>query len=82
MYTPVQVAEILQVNKRTVYDLIKSGRIIAKKLGKVYRIPQSSLTFASVGIDDDLYRAQQEDLRNIGMVNEAISEYRTEKKST
>lgn len=35
-YTPEQVADILQLNKNTVYDLIKRGEIIAKKLGKVY----------------------------------------------
>ena len=39
VYTPEQVAEILQLSKKTVYELIGKGEIVAKKIGKVYRIP-------------------------------------------
>ena len=38
-YTPEQTAEILQLSKNTIYGLISKGEIIAKKVGKVYRIP-------------------------------------------
>ncbi|MGB6882185.1 MAG: helix-turn-helix domain-containing protein, partial [Microgenomates group bacterium] len=34
-YTPEQVAEILQLSKNTVYELINRGEIIAKRIGKV-----------------------------------------------
>ena len=45
VYTPDQVAQILQLSTNTVYDLINRGEIIAKKIGKVYRIPANSLSF-------------------------------------
>lgn len=48
-YTPEQVAEMLQLSKNTVYDLISRGEIVAKKIGKVYRIPRSSLSFILLG---------------------------------
>ena len=63
VYTPDQVAQILQLNKNTVYELIKKGEIIAKKIGRVFRIPTASLSFALTGLDEDLYRAQKEDLK-------------------
>lgn len=76
VYTPEQVAEILQLSKNTVYDLIGRGEIIAKKIGKVYRIPQSSLSFVFTGLDEDLYKAQQEDLKNIPKIEKALSKVR------
>ena len=63
VYTPDQVAQILQLNKNTVYELIKKGEIIAKKIGRVFRIPAMSLSFALTGLDEDLYRAEKEDLK-------------------
>ncbi|MBI3069914.1 MAG: helix-turn-helix domain-containing protein [Candidatus Levybacteria bacterium] len=48
-YTPQQVAEMLQLSKNTVYQLISRGEIVAKKIGKVYRIPQNSLSFIFTG---------------------------------
>ena len=65
VYTPEQVAEMLQLNKNTVYDLIGRGEILAKKYGKVYRIPTSSLSFMFTGLDFDLYQAEQADLVNL-----------------
>lgn len=76
-YTPGEVAEILQLSKNTVYELISRGEIIAKKIGKVYRIPPSSLSFVFTGLDYDLFRAQQEDLANIDKVQNAISKARS-----
>src|SRR3989304_9385043 len=58
-YTPEQVAEILQLSKNTIYDLISRGEIIAKKIGKVYRIPAASLSFVFTGLDEDLQRAEK-----------------------
>lgn len=63
VYTPDQVAQILQLNKNTVYKLIKKGEIIAKKVGKVFRIPAVSLSFVLTGLDEDLYRAEKKDLK-------------------
>jgi len=57
VYTPEQVADILQLSKKTVYELIAKGEIVAKKIGKVYRIPASSISFVFTGLDIDLYKA-------------------------
>jgi len=76
VYTPEQVANILQLSKSTVYGLIKRGEIIAKKIGKVYRIPLSSLSFIYTGLDCDLYQAQNKDLQNIKKVQKEITKVR------
>lgn len=75
-YTPEQVAEILQLSKNTVYELINRGEVIAKKIGKVYRIPQSSISFVFTGMDEDILRAQRRDEMNLKKVNKAIREVR------
>ena len=72
VYTPEQVAQMLQLSKNTVYELIQRGEIIAKKLGKVYRIPQSSLSFIFTGLDNDLYQAEQIDLKNIKVIQQEL----------
>lgn len=77
VYTPEQVAEILQLSKNTIYDLIARGEIVAKKIGKVYRIPASSIAFAFTGLDGDLYKAEREDLKNINKVHKAIKKIRS-----
>ncbi len=76
-YTPVEVAEILQLNKNTVYDLIRRGEIIAKRFGSVYRIPAKSIYFAFTGLDYDIYQAEQEDLKNIEKIQKTIKELRS-----
>lgn len=68
VYTPEQVADILQLSKNTVYELIKRGEIVAKKVGKAYRVPASSISFVFTGLDYDLYQAQEEDERNLKKV--------------
>ena len=75
-YTPKQVAEFLQLSKNTVYDLIDRGEIPAKKFGKVYRIPPSSLSFALTGLDYDLYKAEQEDKKNLKEIEKNLTEVR------
>jgi excisionase family DNA binding protein len=76
VYTPEQVAEMLQLSKNTVYSLIDKGEIVAKRLGKVYRIPESSLSFMASGLDADLLAAQQVDEKSLGKVESAIRDVR------
>lgn len=75
-YTPDQVAEIFQLSKNTVYGLINRGEVIAKKIGKVYRIPQSSISFVFTGMDKDIMKAQQKDEMALKKVCKTISEVR------
>lgn len=77
-YTPEQVAEMLQLSKNTVYDLIARGEIVAKKFGKVYRIPAVSLSFLFTGMDEDIYTAQLEDEKNLNTVQEVVQNVRKE----
>ena len=76
VYTPEQVARMLQLSKNTVYSLISRGEIIAKKIGKVYRIPESSLSFIFTGLDYDLYKAEGEDLKKLSGVTKALKKVR------
>ena len=76
VYTPEQVAKILQLSKNTVYELINRGEIIAKKIGKVYRIPKSSLSFAFTGLDEDILKAQMEDEKNLEKFEASLSDAR------
>lgn len=78
MYTPEQAAGMLQLSQNTVYELIKRGEIVAKKIGRVYRIPTQSLSFALTGLDDDLYQAEQEDRKNLPRVNALLKEVRAD----
>ena len=80
-YTPEQVAEILQLSKNTIYDLISRGEIVAKKIGKVYRIPASSISFVFTGLDYDLYKAEKEDLKELSRIQEEIGKIRVRAKS-
>jgi len=41
--TPEQAAEYLQVNRETIYRYIRDGKLVASRLGKVYRIPKRSV---------------------------------------
>ena len=46
LLTPSEVSDILKVNYRKVLDLILLGKLEAIKIGRQYRIPESSiLTF-------------------------------------
>lgn len=75
-YTPEQVADMLQLSKNTIYELIGRGEIIAKKIGKVYRIPASSISFVFTGLDYDLYKAEKEDLKELSSVQTEIAKVR------
>lgn len=76
-YTPEQAARILQLSKNTVYDLINRGEIVAKKIGKVYRIPAASLSFVFTGLDYDLYKAQKQDVKKIPTIQKEIAKVRS-----
>ncbi len=76
VYTPEQVAGMLQLSKNTVYELINRGEIVAKKIGRVYRIPASSISFVFTGLDYDLYKAQREDLKELSKIQEEIAKVR------
>lgn len=75
-YTPKQVAAMLQLSKNTVYELINRGEIIAKKLGKVYRIPRSSISFLFTGLDSDLYLAERSDKKNLKRIENELKKVR------
>lgn len=81
VYTPEQVADILQLSKNTVYDLIQRGEIIAKKIGKVYRVPASSISFVFTGLDYDLFLAEKEDQRNLPKIQSELSKVRSKLKN-
>jgi len=78
VYTPDQVAQILQLNKNTVYELIKRGEIIAKKIGRVFRIPIASMSFSLTGLDSDLYQAEKQDLRFQPQIRQELKRARRE----
>src|SRR3990172_10180588 len=43
LMTPEQVAEYLQLNKDTVYRLIRDRRLAAARIGRNYRVPKEEL---------------------------------------
>lgn len=79
VFTPEQVAQMLQLSKNTVYGLINRGEIVAKKIGNVYRIPARSISFIFTGLDWDLYEAQKEDERWLRDIEDAIVSARAAK---
>ena len=76
-YTPEQTAKILQLSKNTIYELIAKGEIIAKRIGKVYRIPAKSLSFVATGLDNDLFEADSNDQNSLKLVQKEIAAIRT-----
>ncbi|MDQ3098870.1 MAG: helix-turn-helix domain-containing protein [bacterium] len=51
LYTPEEVADLLQVSKNLVYELIASKEIYAKKVGRVYRIPAAAVDYFTHNLD-------------------------------
>jgi len=78
-YTPEQVADMLQLSKNTVYELISRGEIVAKKIGKLYRIPAASLSFIFTGVDYDLYQAEAKDRKNLSIIEREITKARAKR---
>jgi excisionase family DNA binding protein len=79
IFTPEQVAEILQLSKNSVYQLIKEGEIVAKKYGNVYRIPKSSLSFLFTGLDQDLLQKEAIDLKVMEDIHATLASIRQSK---
>ncbi len=67
---------MLQLSKNTVYDLIGRGEIVAKRIGKVYRIPASSVAFVFTGLDYDLYAAEQKDALALPKIHQELRKVR------
>ena len=42
-YTLAEVAKILRVHPNTVHRMINSGRLLAARIDRVYRIPESAI---------------------------------------
>lgn len=76
VYTPDQVARLLQLSTNTVYELISRGEIVAKKIGRVYRVPANSISFALTGLDYDLYQAEQVDKKSLDRVEKELGQVR------
>jgi excisionase family DNA binding protein len=50
LYSIEEIAEILKVTQRTIYNHIKKGSLKAIKIGKYWRVKQSDLEqFLSIG---------------------------------
>ncbi len=43
MYTPIEVAKIFKVTRKTIYNWIESGKIKPIKIGNVIRIPKEEV---------------------------------------
>ena len=80
VFTPEQVAAILKLSKGTVYQLIKRGEILAKRLGNTFRIPRRSIAFAFEGLDADISDAEKEDLKALPVIQSTLKAVRHAKK--
>lgn len=50
VYTLDEVADILKVTKRTLYNYVKEGKLTAVKMGKYWRVSEENLqAFISIG---------------------------------
>ena len=52
VYTIDEVADLLQVTRRTVYNYIKSGKLKARKIGKYWRVTSKALEELLAPADD------------------------------
>lgn len=43
VYTPKQLAELLQVSEQVIADELKSGRLVGFRVGRQWRITESSV---------------------------------------
>lgn len=77
-YTPEDISKIFQLSKNTIYDLISRGEIVAKKIGNVYRIPSSSISFVHTGLDQDLYLMENQDRKNLSEIHKVLQDVRSQ----
>lgn len=53
VYTLEEIAEILHVTRRTLYNYVKDGKLKAIKLGRVWRVTEDALKeFLSTGTEE------------------------------
>lgn len=67
VYTLDEVADILKVTKRTLYNYVKAGKLPAVKMGKYWRVPSEALqAFISTGspILDENRRKENQNKEN------------------
>lgn len=77
--TPEQVAEALQVNQAMVYQMIKRGELLAKKIGKkLYRISPVWLSWLTEGLDFDVIKMEKEDSKKLSQINNLLKQVRSE----
>jgi excisionase family DNA binding protein len=80
--TPEQVADLLQVDRETVYRLIRRRQLAATKIGRTYRIPRQDLdTFLSANstrpdVQEALFaRLEEISAHNPGVDGDALLEH-------
>lgn len=78
VYTPEQVAQMLQLSKNTVYDLIGRGEIVTKRIGKLYPLSATSLSFFFTWLDYDLYLADLKDREQLPTVQDELIKARAQ----
>ena len=61
LLTPLEVAEILSISKRTVYEIIKRNELKAYKVGNKFRIDIDDVNAYIGGTDKDLINRLEED---------------------
>lgn len=77
VYSPEQIADILQIDVSTVYRMIKNGDLLAKKISdRIYRIPKSSLYWTIYGIDYDAALMEKEDEKYLPKIQSSIKKAR------
>lgn len=74
--TPEQVAEILQINQAMVYQMIKRGELLAKKIGRLYRISPVALSWLITGKDWDVLQMEKEDQPYLLQINKLLKKIR------
>lgn len=61
LFTPQQVADYLQVDFRTVYGLLRSGKLKGVKVGRVWRVrPEDVESYLRQNIKQDGKQSGQE----------------------
>ncbi len=67
-YSTTEVAELLDVSRITVFNMIKDGRLQAEKVGRNYLVPKKAL-----GIEAELTKDQEEKITKA--VKKTVKEY-------
>ena len=73
LLTPIEVAEILSISKRTVYEIIKRNELKAYKVGNKFRIDIDDLNAYIGQKDEDLTYTREEHI-DIDKINSSFNE--------